>query len=292
MESLKKGGSKKISLNNLSKYLSIFGKRNFLLSICFFILINIFLYCFIYLFSNSVKFEYRNYEINSHHYFHDERFNNGEFNFLRSIGQYDAQWYLKIAEKGYPKNPYNININEKYILDGLSYAFFPLYPLTISILNYLVGNIEITAFIFANFLMIANFLSLFFVISKFYKPNIAIKTIFLMFLFPFSIFYRSYFTEGLFLLEIIWFSYYLINKKYLPASILAGILSVTRGTGIFLIPVLVYFIYENFTNKKALINSKMLLYFLMMLLPITAWSIFTFLNTGNALYFICRIIFR
>src|SRR3989344_4143949 len=98
----------------------LFGSRNFRISLLAFVLINLALYIFIYIFGPTVEFARHNYFYNSHHYLEDLRAVDGSaFNFLRSLGQYDAQWYLKIAQEGYPKNPKVISIFNKQVMDGL-----------------------------------------------------------------------------------------------------------------------------------------------------------------------------
>ena len=179
--------------------------KKFHLNLGIFLIINIIFYGFIILFNTRIPFSAYDYRVNAHHYLTDQRINKKSFNLLDALGQYDAQWYLKIAEKGYPKNPAPETLDNKKIMGGLSYAFFPFYPVILSIFNAPIGNIEFSAFTVANILLILNFLSLYFMIKQFYSPGIAFKTIFLLFLFPFSMFYRSYFTEGLFLFLLIWF---------------------------------------------------------------------------------------
>lgn len=106
-----------------------FKDRSFLKLFGLFVLLNILLYLFITLFYNRVPFNDYNYYNNAHHYFDDPRIENGNFNLIQSLGVWDAQWYLFIASEGYPKNPSTSTVGDKSIMDALSYAFFPLYPL-------------------------------------------------------------------------------------------------------------------------------------------------------------------
>lgn len=177
-----------------------------------FIALNISLYLFINIFNDKVLFNEFNYSYNFHHYTEDPRINGGEFNLISSLAQADAQWYLKIADKGYPASP-KLESDQKDINSGLAYAFFPMYPFTIGVIDLLINNIEVSAFVFANIMLIVNFLSLIYIIKKLISEDVGIKTAFLLFLFPFSIFYRSYFTEGLFLFFLIWFSHYFLKKN-------------------------------------------------------------------------------
>src|SRR5438105_3381549 len=86
---------------------------------------NMLLYGWMAMFHSLIPFDKFDYQINAHHYVTDNRINGGTFSLVRAIGQYDAQWYLKIANSGYPTHPRNMDVNDKATMDGLSYAFFP-----------------------------------------------------------------------------------------------------------------------------------------------------------------------
>lgn len=234
-------------------------------------------------FNNLVPFRTDLYQYSSHHYLYDERVSGGEFNFLRALGQWDAQWYLKIADQGYPKNPTDTIMANKTVMDGLSYAFFPLYPILLAIFNMIFGYIELSAFIFSLILLGANFYSLYFVVSKIYNENIAYKTVFLLFLFPFSIFYRSYFAEGLFLLILTWFSYFLIKREWLKASLFQGLLMVTKPHGLFLLLITLPLMIKDIVYKKQKIPG--IIYNLVLVFVFfTVWLIYNKSMTGNYLY--------
>lgn len=263
----------------------IFRDKIFQLSLISFILLNILLYVFIYLFHNLIPLNQTNYLYSTHHYFEDPKVTGGQFNFLRSLGQYDAQWYLKIASDGYAKDPKDIPLDQyRGSWEVLSYAFFPLYPLILSIVNLPFQNIELTAFIISNVLMIINFASLYYVVSKLFNEQIAKRTCFLLFLFPFSLFFRSYFTEGLFLLLLIWFSYFFISRKYIYSALLLGLMTITRPNGLFLIPLFCFFLLkEAKTFFSFLIKSIPLT--ILIALPLLGWIYLNFYNTNDPFYF-------
>jgi Gpi18-like mannosyltransferase len=199
------------------------------------------------------------------------------------LGQYDAQWYLKIADSGYPKNPTDTNMHKKESMDGLSYAFFPLYPSLLAIINVPIKNIELTAFLTSNLLLIANFISLYILVKNLFSKNKALKTIFLVFFFPFSIFYRSYFTEGLFLFLLIWFSYFLINKRWLLSALFISLLSITRPNGIIFELLFLFYLAKSYFRKEILMRT-VLDAFIVSMLAFTGWLLFCYINTGNPMY--------
>ena len=236
------------------------------------------------LFHSSVQFHLYNYIKNSHHFIPDTRVTSDKFNLTNALGQYDAQWYLRNSVLGYPKSPRNEDIDDKSRMDGLSYAFFPLYPTFISIPNMLIGNIEYSAFLTANLLMILNFFSLFYVLRKISGEKIALKTTFLLFLFPFSIFYRSYFSEGLFLFILIWFFYFWHINKLQASSLLLGLLNITRGSAVLLFPLYFYDLFKEVKSKKLTLEgfAKNLI---TAFLPLSIWTFLVYLNTGDLFYF-------
>lgn len=256
----------------------------FLKALFIFSLLNIFLYLFITFFYSSVPFHKQNYFLNAHHYFDDPRIEGRNFNLIESLGVYDAQWYLKIADSGYPKNPDNTNQNDKDTMNGLTYAFFPLYPTLVATLNQIFKNVELSAFFISNVLLVLNFSSLYFVISKWKDKSVALKTIFLLFFFPLSIFFRSYFTEGLYLFLFIWFCYFFLDNRFLKAAFFLGLMNITRGNGVLLNLLFLFFLYQHFKQKGFSLNY-LVLSIIFLSLPLLCWFIFNYFQTTDFLYF-------
>lgn len=131
--------------------------------------------------------------------------------------------------------------------------------------------------------MVAIFFSLYIVIKNLYGENKALKTIFLLFFFPFAIFYRSYFTEGLFLLLLIWFSYFLIKKQWLRTAFFLSLLLVTRPNGAFFELLFLFFIVKAYRHRQ--IGQRLLINSLgITMLPFLGWLVFCFVNTGSSIY--------
>jgi len=261
--------------------LKIFRNRLFLQSLIVFILLNIALYAWMDNFNKIVPFSSLDYTKGAYHYEIDPRVNSGSFSLLNALGQYDSQWHLKIAGEGYQSHP----IKLKGIDKGVSYIFFPAFPIIVSVLNLMVKNLELSAFIVTNTLLLLNFLSLYFVVSKWFSKKVAIKTIFLLFLFPFSIFFRSYYVEGLKLLFFIWFCFGIKEKKYFISAISLGFFTITNAISLFLLPYFLILIYSSY-KKRELLPRKLFAYALIAVLPFCFWMGFSYIQTGNPLYFI------
>lgn len=266
-------------------YKNAFLKYKFPVSI--FVVLNLVFFLNILFFHSKVDFNNINYEINAHHYFQDPRINGGLFNLFRALGQFDAQWYLKIAKEGYPFNPKTASMGDatNLLMDGFTYAFFPLYPTIVGSLNILLGNVELSAFIISNTFLVLSFISLIYVVTKHFNKKVALKASFLLFFFPFSIFYRSYFAEGAFLFLLIWFTYFLLEKKYLKSSVFLSLASITKGTAFLLIPLFFYLVYSEFRRGKLLLKKFVLIIFLL-LTPMIIWTIYNYIHTGNPFYFL------
>ena len=257
--------------------------KKFLLSFVAFILLNATLYLFILIFNNKVSFNKFNYYYNAHHYIQDTRIAEKRFNILNALAQYDAQWYLKISNEGYPKNPKIATLNDRR-MDGVTYNFLPLYPALIYVANLFFRNIELSAFIVSNVFLLVAFTSLYYAVTKIFSENIAIKTVFLLFLFPFAIFYRSYYTVGVFLFLLVWFLYFLLKRKFFLSALFLSLLSLSWGMSIFLNMYFLYILFLEVKNKK-LSFSKAAILGILLSIPWIGWVYFNYLQTGNPLYF-------
>jgi hypothetical protein len=190
---------------------------------------------------------------------------------------------LKIADKGYPDHPrpwFNDTAKE---MDGLLYNFFPFYPLCIAVINFVFHNIQLSAFILSNLILLAIVYSLYFVVSQWFSKKIALKTILLIMIFPFSIFLRGYYTEGLRLLLFIWFFYGLTEKKFFLSAISVGLLCITNGISLLLLP---FFYGVLLFYRKRIGLQKIFLYASIAVIPFLAWMFFCYIHTGDPLIFI------
>lgn len=258
--------------------------ERFVLSLALFILSQVLVYLCIYIFHMKIPFNAYNYQYNGMHYLRDPRIDGGPFNFLRALGPFDGQWYLKIADAGYaaPLGDYG-RYPDARLTGTLSYAFFPLYPLILSAVNNLFHPIELSAFVLTNVLLVCNFTSLYYVVSRLFGRDVALRSIFLLFLFPFSIFFRSYFTEGLFLLLLIWFGYFLITKRWMCACALLALLCVTRPNGIMMGAIFLYYLLKS-VRKADIRLSTAALIAPYAALPFLAWCGFCLLQRQDPLY--------
>ena len=258
---------------------SLLFDRTFRLHLLLFVIFNTFFYLFLVLFNSSVPFNFDQYSLNAHHFLPDPRINHQPFSLLSALAQYDSQWYLKIASTGYTYSPnQNANISDKSLMGNSAFAYFPLFPLIIRVFDLFTKHLELSAFIVTQVFLLANFISLYFVTSKLFSASVAQKTVWLFFLFPFSVFFRSYYAEGVQLFCLIWFSYFVIKKNLLPAAFFLGALGISKG---ITLPLgLVYLV-----ALKRLPLPRILLYLLIGFLPLFLWIVFNLATTQDPFFF-------
>lgn len=183
--------------------------------------------------------------------------------FLSSFANFDGVHYLRIADFGY------VNYEQ---------AFFPLYPLLVHILNFLLSNLILSGLLLS---FIAFYLSLIF-FSMFLRQSGEknINWVILLFLFfPTSFFFQSVYSESLFFL-ICAASLFFISKGDLSkGAILSSLASLCRLSGIFLLIPLLLKIVE---QKKKGANT---LYLLFPFLGVLTYSLYLNFKFGDPLLF-------
>ncbi len=261
----------------------LYRSQYFRLGLSFTILLNLLLYCFIYYFHDQLPYSYEGYFNNAYHYYEDKRATGGQEDFLSLLGPFDSQWYLFIAEEGYPKVHHQSpirNLKDK----ALTFCFYPLYPALIKIISVITHDPELSAFIISNLSFLSAYCLLFYLIASQFNGKTAFKTLLLMTVFPFSLTYRLYYTESLFLLILAIFSYALLHQKWLISALALFGSNILRGAGWLLNPVYFYFIYQQYRLKK-IPFIKLGLLGIIPISSIIIWSGYNWLKTGSPFFF-------
>lgn len=179
----------------------------------------------------------------------------------------DGRHYLDIACKGY------------FIKGGFDLrVFFPVYPLLIRILSLgclanpiLVGlGISLTSFIGSILVLL-----------KMADKDVRIKTLLLLLFFPTSFFFAAYYTESTFLLFTVLTFWFLEKRRFLPASVFAGLASATRLLGVALFPAILYEAYREYRKEK-----KLHLEIVLAPLGLVFYSVYNWISTGSLFTFI------
>lgn len=160
-----------------------------------------------------------------------------------SRANFDGIHYLEIAQKGY----------------GLyEQAFFPLYPLLIRYLGRFLDNQYLLAGWLISSLSLAASLWLFYrLVLLDYPEKIAQKSLLNLLIFPTSFFLVAVYNESLFL-GLTLLSFYLVRRRrYYLAPIAASLAVATRLVGIFIIPALIWELWQE--QKKVKLNFSLLI---------------------------------
>ncbi|KKR35562.1 MAG: hypothetical protein UT66_C0010G0017 [candidate division CPR2 bacterium GW2011_GWC1_39_9] len=179
--------------------------------------------------------------------------------------RWDSRAYKTIAEFGYtaPNDPEDY---QKFLSH-----FPPLYPILIKTLSSVtpLSLVESGALISLTCALVAS-IYLFKLVKKEFDEKKAYVTTFLFNLYPMAYFTGTIYTEGLFLMLVIMFFYYVRKEKYLVAAILVGLSILTRTSGIVLLPVILYLIF----SKKVELRNKINL----MIFPAVGLFIYFMIN--------------
>jgi Gpi18-like mannosyltransferase len=195
--------------------------------------------------------------------------NGGFFQYFYNtfIGPGDTPHYLKIAKHWYASS----GADAKYIV------FYPLYPLCMMIVNFLIskfaaGSLIISKFmglnplhpiyatlqnlatesyfisglIISNLCLIIACYYLYRLVCLDYEEAKARRAVIFLLLYPFSVFLIGIFTESLFIMLSVMIFYYMRRQKWIIAGLLGFLASMTRVQGILLVfPVLYEYALAN-----------------------------------------------
>ena len=169
-------------------------------------------------------------------------------------GVWDSGYYLGIAEHGYSATLGQLAMTS----NQANYAFFPLYPLTIKVLNILVNNYYLAGLIISNLCLLAAAWWLYKLIKLDYSKDVAKNSVKYLFLFPVAFILSGVFSESLFLLLLILAFYFARKEKWLAVGLSGLLLTLTRPLGILvLLPIAwEYFVSLQYKIKK--INYQVL----------------------------------
>ena len=206
---------------------------------------------------------------------------------LWGFGNFDGVHYLRIAQNGYDAQ--------------FSQAFFPLYPLLISIFNVLPKNPTLdtriyvdpsyfyTAFLLSNIFLIASLWLFYKLIRIDFNHKIALGSLILFLSFPTSFYFGSIYTESLFLLLTLSSFYFVRTNKFILAGISGALASATRIFGLLLVPALMLELYFKIKKREIDLRSRdffnALLGILIAPLGTFIYMLFLTFNFNNPLYF-------
>ncbi len=150
---------------------------------------------------------------------------------------FDGRHFLDIATLGY---------------QGSNFAFFPLYPLLIFLVNLFLSIPPVySGIVISSVSLFLSFVMIYKIIRLDFKEDVARLSLIFLALFPLAFFYHSVYSDSLFLLfstTSFFFARLGGQKNWIFAGIFGGLSVLTRFSGIALIPALMIEWYLQ--NKK------------------------------------------
>ena len=181
---------------------------------------------------------------------------------------FDSVHYISIAKYGY---------SEPFL-----YAFFPMYPVLIKVLTYIIPSYEISGLLISN---VCSFLSVI-ILNKLTKNNFWNITTFIFT--PILAYTSIIYTESVFMLFTLYGYYLYKNNKYLLSGIIIGLSMLTRNSGIILWGAIgLDMLYRLFITKDKTIRFKHIIKFGLPSLVIgLIYSLYLYFETGNMFEYI------
>jgi Gpi18-like mannosyltransferase len=150
----------------------------------------------------------------------------GWHNAFTSFERFDALWFLRIATEGYRSG------------DG-SAVFFPLYPLSIRAVSWLLGGHPFAAGVLVSNASIAGGLCvLYFLTASEFTVERARRSVLFLALFPTSFFFFAPYSESLFFFLAVTAFWGVRSRRWAVAGAAGCLAALTRNVGIVLAPAL------------------------------------------------------
>jgi hypothetical protein len=151
----------------------------------------------------------------------------GWHNAIDATERQDAVWYIRLADEGWST-------------DDASAAFFPLYPLTVRAVAWILpGDDLVAALLVSNLAFLGALLALFALTAESFGDRIARRAIVVAAIFPTAFFFLAPYTESLFLLLSILAFREARHDRWGRVALFGALAALTRSVGILLIPALV-----------------------------------------------------
>ncbi|MGF1481592.1 MAG: hypothetical protein ACFB4I_19265 [Cyanophyceae cyanobacterium] len=195
-------------------------------------------------------------------------------------GVWDTFWYMDIAQNGYStigpieSSPAQTN-----------FAFFPLYPLLMSLLGRITGgNYYLAGIVISNVcLLVACYLLYRLVEMESDRPT-ARRSLKYLFLYPVAFIFSGVFTESLYLCLVLLCFYLSKRQHWLLAGIAGAFLSATRTLGVLIALPLLFEYGRSIEFKPSKIRLD-ILFVLLIPLGLMGFALYSYSVTGDFLFF-------
>jgi hypothetical protein len=150
----------------------------------------------------------------------------GWHNAVDATERQDAVWYLRLADDGWSPT-------------DASAAFFPLYPLTVRAVSWVLpGDDLLAALLVSNLAFLGALLALFALTAEAFGDRVARRAIVVAAIFPTAFFFLAPYTESIFLFLSILAFREARHDRWGRVAVFGALAALTRSVGILLIPAL------------------------------------------------------
>lgn len=198
----------------------------------------------------------------------------GNDSFLGIWGRWDAVQYLKIAQEGYVANG-----DDRFLI-----VFFPLYPALVALLQFILSDQLLSAFIVTGVASLAAGLVLRNLVRLDHSEKTAQLAVIFLFIFPTSYFLHIPYTESLFLALIIGAFLAARKRFWVVAGMLGCFACLTRINGLILFPALLFEAVIEYRESRQF-NSKWL-FLLLIPLGFSGYLALNYIVAGDPLIFL------
>jgi len=140
---------------------------------------------------------------------------------------WDTRWYLDIATRGYSaaRLPPTGEAN---------YAFFPLYPILMRVVSWIVGDPVLSGFLVSNVALVVATVLLYRLVADEHGTAVAERAVKYLLLFPTAFVLSGVLSEGLFLALSVGMFRAVQQRRWWLAGVVGGLAALTRPTGVLL----------------------------------------------------------
>lgn len=203
-----------------------------------------------------------------------------KYTWLDMWGVWDSFWYMDIVQNGYSTASRLADYP-----DQTNFPFFPLYPLLMKSVGWMVGDRYFLAgIVISNACLLLSCYVLYRLVEMEWGRHIARRSVQYLFLFPVSFILSGVFTESVYLLLSLLCFYLAKRQNWWLAGLCGALLSATRTLGVLIALPLLYEYLKSirFKLKRIRLNS---LFLLLIPLGLIAFSLYTYRATGDPLFF-------
>jgi hypothetical protein len=192
--------------------------------------------------------------------------------------RWDSAWYSTIIVDGY-----------RYTADPAPYGstgLFPLYPLVCYVVKSLFGiDANLALFLVANLAAVAVALLMIKFVRDEIDDDVALATVALFCFFPFSLFLSAGYTESLSLMFMLLGLILARRGQFVLAAAMAGLALATRSTGIVMLPVILWEMWQRDKLPWPYLLPKMALCGLIAVSGLLAYMAYLGVAFGNPFAF-------